>query len=427
MKKTIFLIIIFAVSASYSLFAQRSQAFPGAEGFGKYASGGRMGSVYHVTNLNDSGEGSLRDAVSKPRRIVIFDVGGVIKIESPLRFSENLTIAGQTAPGEGITVYGSSISFTNANNLICRYIRFRLGDSGAKGADAVSIGNGFNMIFDHVSVSWGKDENFSISSMAVVGGPTSITLQNSIIGQGLADHSMGGLIQSDGGITLYRNLYIDNRSRNVKAKGINQFVNNVVYNWVVGAYILGDSEFTSFCNITDNYFIRGSASRAKPFTRGNKNFSLYAVDNYYDDNLNGVLDGHLLSQQEYDVNTWSETPFDFYPIKKMSAKDAYNWIVKYVGCNFPARDAVDNYMIDELKSVGTRGKLIETESELPVKVNLAKQWKTSVIDTDRDGMPDQWEKDHNLDPNNPKDARPFGLSLQYTNIEVYLNSIVPAE
>jgi Pectate lyase len=425
MKKLLISSFLLAVAFSFSLSAQRSQAFPGAEGFGKYTSGGRMGTVYHVTNLNDSGEGSFRDAVSKPRRIIIFDVGGVIKLETPLKFSENLTIAGQTAPGEGITVYGQSISFTNANNLICRYMRFRLGDGGARGADAVTIGTGYNMIFDHVSVSWGKDENFSISSMAVVGGPTSITLQNSIIGQGLADHSMGGLIQSDGGITLYRNLYIDNRSRNVKAKGVNQFVNNVVYNWAVGAYILGDSEFTSFCNITDNYFIKGGDSRAKPFTRGNTNFSLYAAGNYYDDNLNGKLDGHLMTKEEHDVNTWIEEPFDFFPIPKMTATEAYNWIVKNVGCTFPVRDVIDNYMIDELKSVGTRGKLIQTESELPVKVNLGKEWKTTRIDTDKDGIPDDWEKANGLDPNNPKDARPFGLSLQYTNIELYLNSLVP--
>ncbi|MDR0811860.1 MAG: pectate lyase [Paludibacter sp.] len=421
MKHIFFLIFL---AAAVSLAAQRPQAFPGAEGFGKYASGGRMGTVYHVTNLNDSGEGSLRDAVSKPRRIVIFDVGGVIKLSSPLHFSENLTIAGQTAPGEGITVYGQSISFTNANNLICRYIRFRLGDNGAKGADAVSIGNGFNMIFDHVSVSWGKDENFSISSMAVVGGPTSITLQNSIIGQGLADHSMGGLVQSDGGVTLYRNLYIDNRSRNVKAKGVQQFINNVVYNWTAGAYILGDSEFTSFANITDNYFIKGNTKSAKPFTRGNHRFSLYAADNYYDDNLNGVLDGHLLTQEDHDKNTWNEKPFDFPAIPKQSAQDAYVWIVKNAGCTFPARDAVDAYMIDELKSAGTNCKLIETESEMPVKVNLEKTWKTTIIDSDRDGMPDDWEIAHGLDPKDPKDARPFGLSLQYTNIELYLNSIV---
>jgi hypothetical protein len=263
--------------------------------------------------------------------------------------------------------------------------------------------------------------------MAVVGGPTSITLQNSIIGQGLADHSMGGLVQSDGGVTLYRNLYIDNRSRNVKAKGVQQFINNVVYNWAVGAYILGDSEFTSFCNTTDNYFIKSNNSRSKPFTRGNHNFSLYAVDNYYDDNLNGVLDGHLLAQEEYDVVTWSDIAFDFPAIPKQSAKDAYNWIVKNAGCTFPARDAIDAYMIDELKSVGVNGKLIETESELPVKVALEKIWKTAVVDTDRDGMPDEWELAHGLDPNNPKDGRPFGLSKHYTNVELYLNSIVPQE
>ncbi|GAB6011563.1 pectate lyase [Viscerimonas tarda] len=420
-----YIIFSLILLSSFSLSAQRQQAFPGAEGFGKYASGGRFGDVYHVTNLNDSGEGSFRDAVSKPRRIVVFDVGGVIKLESPLTFSENLTIAGQTAPGDGITLYGHSVSFSKANNLICRYIRIRMGDIGPKGGDAASIGSGFNMIFDHVSVSWGKDENFSISSMAVVGGPSYITLQNSIIGQGLANHSMGGLIQSDGGITLYRNLYIDNRSRNVKAKGVNQFVNNVVYNWAVGAYILGgNSQFASFCNITDNYFITGPDTRSKAFTRGGHTFSLYAKDNYWDDNLNGVLDGHLMAQNEYDVVNWSDVPYDFPPIVKMRAVDAYHWIIEQAGCNFPARDEVDAYMIDELKSVGKKGKLISSEMELPTKGPGTIKSGTPKLDTDRDGIPDDWEISHGLDPNDPKDSRPFGLSLQYTNIEVYLNSIL---
>ena len=422
MKKHIIFSLI--LLCSLSLSAQRPQAFPGAEGFGKYASGGRLGSVYHVTNLNDSGEGSFRDAVSKPRRIIVFDVGGVIKIDKPLSFSENLTIAGQTAPGDGITVYGNSISFSNANNLICRYIRFRMGEIGRKGGDAVSIATGHTMIFDHVSVSWGRDETFSISLMAVIGGPTNITLQNSIVGQGLAKHSMGGLVQSDGGITLYRNLYINNRSRNVKAKGVNQFVNNVVYNWSVGAYILGGSVFSSTCEITDNYFIHGPETRSKAFTRGNDRFALYAKGNYCDDNLNGKLDGRLMTKEEHDVVNWQEEPFGFPAIKAMSAPDAFNWIVENVGCTFPARDEVDAYMIDELLSVGTKGKIISSEMELPFKGPGKIKSGIPPLDTDRDGMPDAWEIANGLNPNDPKDGSIFDLSMQYTNVELYLNSLV---
>ena len=138
-------------------------AFPGAEGFGKHATGGRSGSVYHVTNLNDTGNGSFRDAVSKPNRIIVFDVSGVIRLQSRVAVSSNLYIAGQTAPGEGITLYGNGLSFSNANNTICRYLRVRMGIVGSSGEDALTLASGHDMIFDHCSVSWGRDETFSIS------------------------------------------------------------------------------------------------------------------------------------------------------------------------------------------------------------------------------------------------------------------------
>lgn len=425
MKRIFFTLLACTAITAATAQSERPLAFPGAEGFGKYASGGRFGQVYKVTNLNDSGPGSLRDAVSEPRRIVVFEVGGVIRLESPLSFAENLTIAGQTAPGDGITVYGNSVSFTNADNLICRFIRFRMGaEYGRRGGDAVAISTGHNMIFDHVSVSWGLDETFSISLMAVVGGPSNITVQNSIIGQGLSTHSMGGLIHSDGGVTLYRNLYIDNRSRNTKTKGVGQFINNVVYNWAVGAYILGDSEYTSFYNITDNYFIDGPETRSNPFTRGNLNFHLYARGNYGDNNRNGVLDGHELTRQEHHVTEWMAEPFDYPAVPPMSAEQAYHWIVRNAGCNFPARDEVDTYMIDELTSLGTRGRLLETEMELPMRGPGTIRGGQPTLDTDGDGMADEWERSQGLDPADPKDGRVFQLSKHYSNTELYLNSLV---
>ncbi len=402
----------------------RPQAFPGAEGFGKYASGGRNGQIYKVTNLNDDGPGSFRDAVSKPRRIVVFDVGGVIELKSPLRVASNITIAGQTAPGDGITVYGDAVSFSHSYNVICRYIRFRMGVNGRDGKDAVGVAGGHNMIFDHVSVSWGLDENFSISDMKVVGGPSNMTIQNSIIGQGLDKHSMGGLIQSDGGITLYRNLYIDNRSRNTKTKGVNEFVNNVVYNWEVGAYILGDSQFTSFANVTDNYFIYGPSTRSTPFTRGNENFSIYGERNYVDDNLNGKLDGREITRDEYTTVTFVEHPFDYPVVPKMSAEEAYYWVVDHAGCVFPARDQVDADMVKELVSLGTEGKMINTEFETPTQGPGTIKSGTPPLDSDGDGIPDEWEIANGLDPNDPKDANKFTLTKLYTNIEVYLNSLV---
>lgn len=232
-------------------------AFPGAEGFGRYATGGRGGEIYHVTNLNDDGEGSFRDAVSKSDRIIVFDVAGIINLKSTLIFSKNLTIAGQTAPGDGIVLYGNRVSFTDADNLICRHLRIRMGIKGSDGKDAAGVADGENMIFDHLSVTWGRDENFSINSTTA----RNITIQNSIIGQGLQNHSCGGLMQTDleNGITLFRNLYIDNKTRNPKVKGLNQFVNNVVYNWGSGAAynMSGDSEGSSLTSIENNYFIKG--------------------------------------------------------------------------------------------------------------------------------------------------------------------------
>lgn len=419
-------ILLFGCLLGLSLWCNAQPlAFPGAEGWGKYTSGGRGGEVYIVTNLNDSGPGSLRDAVSKPHRIVVFEVGGVIHIKERLVFSPNLTIAGQTAPGDGITVYGNGVSFSNANNVICRYLRFRMGEQGKSGADALGIAGGNRMIFDHLSVSWGKDENFSVSSMKVVGGPSDITIQNCIISQGLLKHSMGGLIQSDGGITVYRNLFIDNRSRNYKVKGYNQFVNNVVYNWSVAAYILGGgSGFKSFANITDNYFIYGPETKSQAFTRGNENFALYAKGNYIDKDKNGQLDGYEAGAEDYGIVKWSDKPFDFPVLPEMSARDAYDWIVKQGGCNYPKRDEVDQYVIDELLSNGTKGKLISSEMELPTKGPGQLQGGQALKDSDRDGMPDEWEIAHGLNPNDPKDANAYTLSDIYPNIEVYINSLV---
>jgi len=191
-------------------------AFPGAQGFGRYATGGRGGEVVHVTNLNDSGPGSLRDAISQPNRIVVFDVGGVIKLESRLVFKNNQTIAGQTAPGGGITLYGDGTSFSGANNTIVRYVRFRMGRIGSSGKDTVTMANGHDVIWDHCSLSWGRDGNFDLnrSSGASL---YNLTLQDSIVAQGLQSHSTGGLIQTDG-TSVIRSLYIDNNSRNPKAR-----------------------------------------------------------------------------------------------------------------------------------------------------------------------------------------------------------------
>ncbi len=416
-------------------------AFPGAEGFGRFATGGRGGEIYHVTNLNDSGKGSLRDAVSQPNRIVVFDVSGTIYLKDILQFKGNLTVLGQTAPGEGVQLYGGRVTFTNADNLIVRHLRIRLGRINNPGQiDAAGLASGQNMIFDHLTVLWGRDENFSISWDSKGNEPKNITVQNSIIGQGLQTHSCGGLIQSNGGITLYRNLYIENQTRNPKVKGLNQFVNNVLYNWGPGgAYILGgESEGPSWAHIEGNYFIKGNwVGAAKPFSRGNENFQYYAKNNWYDDNVDGVLNGYEMTDTEFGLSTAlkaagfnqysAEVPAPAeHPVitNVMKPEDVVKWAIDSVGATLPARDEVDWYLIDELMSFGPNSTTngVSTELDLPHKGTGTVHGGYKPTDTDGDGIPDEWENANGLNPNDASDAAKIA-SNGYANIENYVNSM----
>ena len=420
-------------------------AFPGAEGYGRFARGARAGenpTVYHVTNLNDSGKGSLRDAVSQPNRIVVFDVAGVIRIKSPLVFSKNLTIAGQTAPGSGIVIYGERTSFSGASDIIVRYLRIRMGMSGRGQNDAAGIANGSNMIFDHCSISWGKDETFSINSDGKNGGVGNITIQKTIMSQGLLPHSAGGLCQPTntvGGVTLYRNLYADNNTRNHKVKGLNQYINNVVYNWGSGGgYNLGgDSEGRIWADVQSNYFIQGPNSGGNGVGSGNQLTTVYQRGNKTDMSRDGVLNGRdmdendfaratrvdsfedLLQSEEYP----SEHPHASIASMSMSAEEAYQWVVDSVGACLPDRDEVDEYVIDELRSLGNKGVIISSESVLGLVNGVGNIYNApKPLDTDNDGMPDEWEKANGLDPNDATDAVKVAAN-GYLNIENYINSI----
>jgi pectate lyase len=386
-------------------------AFPGAAGFGAAVTGGRGGAVYHVTNLNDSGAGSFRDAVSQGPRIVVFDVGGYINLASPLSIKSNITVAGQTAPGDGIATRGYQVSLSNADNVIVRYMRFRHGLTPNQNRDGITVNEGSNQIFDHVSVSWGRDENFSINSS------TNITVQNSIISEGLDPHSCGGLIQSDG-VTLFRNLYAHNKTRNPKVKGRNQFVNNVVYNWGSDAYIEGDSAGRSDANVIGNYFVKGpSTGSAGPFTRGNLNFHIYASGNYYDADKDGTLDGRETTTADLGTVVVEPAPFDFPAVPATSAAAAYQAVVAQAGASL-RRDSVDRRLITEL--TGQTGAIITDPAAVGGFGALA--GGTPPADGDRDGMPDAWERSNGLNPANPSDADDAGPD-GYTNIERYLNGL----
>lgn len=431
-----------ALSAATPAAAQDALlAFPGAEGFGRFATGGRGGEIYHVTNLKDSGTGSLRDAVSKSNRIIVFDVSGVINLKSRLVFKNNLTILGQTAPGEGVQVYGNGVSFSNANNIIVRYLRIRMGVNGDSGKDAAGVAEGHDMIFDHMSVLWGRDENFSVSSNNKGTGPANVTIQNSFIGQGLQPHSCGGLIQTDNGVTLFRNLYIENSTRNPKVKGLNQFVNNVTYNWGEGAaYNMGgDSAGDSWAEISDNYWVAGPWKGAKPLSGGNGNFKYTGTGNYHDGNKNGVLDGAELTEAEYTASGGYRVddtaallnhgaPKAIPEIAgRMTAPEALEYVLAHGGASLPVRDEVDQYLIDELASYGTLGSTggITTEKSLPHKGTGTLYGGYKPLDSDGDGIPDEWENANGLNANDPSDAAAIAAN-GYANIENYSFTIVSA-
>ncbi|WP_379964143.1 LamG-like jellyroll fold domain-containing protein [Epilithonimonas sp. UC225_85] len=442
------------MSATVGLNAQ-TLAFPEATGFGRYTTGARGAAnpqIYLVTNLNDSGPGSFRDAVSQEGRFVIFKVGGIINTLSQIAIAKNTTIAGQTAPGEGIVLLGAKVTFTGASNTIARYVRIRYGAT-TQGQDTSGLSNGANIILDHMSFTWGTDEVFSINWDNKGESPDNITIQNSIIGQGLHrhNHSAGGLMQPSGGkISLIGNLYICNKTRNNKVKGINEFVNNVVYNWgnfgnTYGhaesgdAYIMGgDSAGSSDVNIINNYFIGGPNTQTNlttPFNRGNDNFSLYGAGNYFDNNRNGVLDGTLVPADltgypTGDISTIKSEPYD-YPMKNtaLTAQQAFDKAILSVGASYPRRDQVENLMISDLASKGTTATYVYVQSDLTTKFGFTNGGAGHVygapapLDTDNDGMPDAWEDANGLDKNVPDALAVSTTNAPYLNIEVYINGL----
>ena len=397
-------------------------AFPCAEGFGRATSGGRRGEVVHVTSLDDAGPGTFRDAVSRPDRIVVFDVGGVIAITTRIVVRRNIYVAGQTAPGGGITLYGNGLAFNgDSGNNIIRYIRIRMGKNGDSQKDAVAISENQDYMFDHVSISWGRDGTLDVNGSGI----DNLSFQDCIIAQGInnTNHSTGGLMQS-GKWSMIRSLYIDNKTRNPKARGTHEFINSVLYNWAEHGYIMGDTSGLSECNLVGNYFIYGPSSASNTHITGTTpSFHLYADDNWVDSNKNGVLDGSLLT--DYKTATLEDVPFG-HPAGvegKLSAQDALQHVIDHAGASL-VRDAVDELLVEQLRSYGTEGAILNTEDDNGIAGNVgAVASGPAPQDSDRDGMPDAWETSRGLDPNTPDDADDDDDD-GYTNIEEYLSCLV---
>jgi len=425
-----------------------SLSFPTAEGSGAITKGGRGGEVIEVTNLNSNGEGSLREACeSNSTRTVVFRVGGTIDLKGKdiEILNSNITIAGQTATGDGIQIKNGGIRVI-ANEVIIRYLRIRPGPAKAN-TDALCISSKDrhhrqkNIIVDHVSTSWSVDENVDAGSFS-----DNITIQWSIIAEGLHNsihkegaHSRGLMVTEDSrNITLHHNLFYRNLKRNPLIQSSDaDIVNNVMVNLDRQIFIQPFKGKIQV-NIVGNYFRSKSGKHAPirvyDYNKGYDNKSaIYYKDNYdkkyrpdstypqttirefqFDTKKVDNIDGHITDKKDR---------YPFVKVKTQNPQEAYRLVLDSVGANYPIRDSVDLRIINEVKSGKPPKFFINNPSDIGgwAKLKSSKAPK----DSDHDGMPDNWERDKGLNPKNSLDRNKKNLSPEgYTNLEVYLNGLV---
>lgn len=457
-------------------------AFPGAEGGGAFTPGGRGGKIFVVTSLEDSGAGTFREACEAVgARTIVFNVSGIIQLKKPITMqAPYVTIAGQTAPGDGICIAGESL-LIDTHDVVIRHMRFRRGATEVTRRDDALGGNVIgNVIIDHCSVSWGLDENISLYRHQFQANPTSkleklpacnITIQNTISSEGLDtyNHAFGSTI---GGLnsTFMRNLWANNISRNcsIGMYGDFNFVNNVVFNWWNRSLDGGD--YRSMFNIINNYFkpgpitpkdepiryriLKPESGYMVPKTFGRA----YVNGNYIDgvpevtkDNWNGGIQLENLSFEESKdklAYIKQNKAFPMPQITIMSAEAAYEFVLNNVGATLPKRDAVDERVIKQV-STGTieyKDGLENSIGAAFIKRRLpADSYKKGIIthpdqvggypnykgkaykDSDNDGIPDAWEKKFGLNPKDASDANNDLNGDGYTNIEKYFNGIDPTQ
>lgn len=440
-------------------------AFPTAEGYGKNTVGGRGGAVYEVTNLNDSGKGSLRAAIdASGPRIVIFRVSGTIDLKSNLRIrNPYITIAGQTAPGDGICIKHYSL-LIDADEVIIRYIRIRPGDLSGDELDAISGRYKKNIILDHVSTSWSVDETFSIYHCE------NVTIQWCMSTESMymsdhekGNHGFGGIWGSDYS-TYHHNLLAHHSSRNPRWSsgcGHNDYRNNVVYNWgynsSYGGEIeqAGDPRFQGvWINYVNNYYKPGPAT----LTGDMRIRILNPSGNNAEDSGKWYVAGNVVEGSEtVTADNWNGgvqpskgdavkpylkavQPWEAMKINQQSAKDAYEAVLKNAGCSLPARDAVDQRIVEEVRSgkasyEGPAYKdkykkrlvnanvpcgIIDSQTDVGGWPELKSA--DAPADSDHDGIPDEWEIAHGLDPKKASDGAEK-YTDGYTYLEKYLHSI----
>ncbi|MBB6324603.1 hypothetical protein FHS59_000218 [Algoriphagus iocasae] len=434
--------ILFAFSTfscgTKNAFAQEAQkplAFPMAEGFGKYTTGGRGGMVYIVSNLNDDGPGSLRDGIQKKEpRIIVFEVAGNIELKSSLDINYgDLTIAGQSAPGGGITIQGYPLKI-KADNVIIRYIRSRLGDLEKVQDDAMSSIRNKDIIIDHCSLSWATDEcgsfydneNFTLQWTIL-----SESLNNSVHEKG--QHGYGGIWGGKKASFLY-NLLADHNSRNPRFNGARyhkepakewvDFRNNVIYNWKGNSSYAGEQ---GQYNIVNNYYKPGPATQSNRdrIVEPYKPYASFYVTGNVVEGAATVTKNNSLGIQNVDPKIVQvDNEFEFSNAETMTAEQAFDAVMKNAGANI-FRDPVDSRIVKEVRSgqnqFGNNG-IIDSQTQVGGWPILPKG--DVPLDTDRDGMPDKWELAFQLNPNDPSDSKLYTLDQDYTNVEMYLNSLI---
>ncbi|MFS0611977.1 hypothetical protein [Bacillus subtilis] len=403
-------------------------AFPGAEGFGYASVGGRGGEVYHVTSRELTGPGTFHHALTSAGdvpRTIVFDISGEITIpKTVVQNKSNITIAGQTAPGDGITIRGNTIRFINSQDIIIRFLRFRMGAQDDFSDDAMYLEDNQNVIIDHCTFSWGTDEVLSIKSKNYEDPKSkNITVQWSIMSEGLLTHSMGGLIEMNT-ITMHHNLYAHNNDRNPKTKGQIDFVNNIVYNWGQYLYVAGGESGTKgYGNVVGNYFIAGLNSKKPEYAivRGNENYQVFLENNRVDHNQNGILDGTDTGSDMIEAERPSvvvSERFEYPLVHTQEPEKAYDYVLDYSGASL-TRDDVDKRVIDSVRD--QTGVIIGHENDVGGYPVLKEG--TPPLDSDQDGMPDEWELANGLDPHDPVDRNGDMHGEGYTNLEYYLNEL----
>jgi len=457
-------------------------AFPGAMGGGEYSFGGRGGKVITITSLADSGPGTLREACETGgARIIVFNVAGIIQLKTPLIIrAPYITIAGQTAPGDGVCIAGETV-WANTHDVVVRHMRFRRGQTDVGRRDDSFGGNPIgNIMIDHCTCMWGLDESISFYRHMFDPGagikeeklPTvNVTIQNTISAQTLDtyNHSFGSTLGGEN-CSFMRNLWADNAGRNpsIGWNGVFNFVNNVVYNWNHRSTDGGD--YTALYNIINNYYKPGPVTT----TKGNVGHRIlkpesgraklgyqvfgrvYANGNImegYPEITKDNWAGGIQVEEQPDTKGYTETmkwdkPFPMPQFPIMSAQEAYDFVLDNVGATLPTRDIVDQRIIKQVrtgevyydKNADKRDYYQFEHRKLPKdsykqgiitdisQVGGYPEYKGKAYkDSDGDGMPDAWEIKYGLNPNDPSDANKDLNGDGYTNIEKYINGIDPTK